>query len=78
MRVHAYFIMPLCTYPGIQTPNCIRQTAFDAIAYDYRSVTVIVDATAAVTPEVHSGMCYFCTIFSKDSHVRSKMPSLYI
>ncbi|XP_010033854.2 probable inactive nicotinamidase At3g16190 [Eucalyptus grandis] len=38
---------------GVQTPNCIRQTVFDAVALDYRSVTVLVDATAAATPEVH-------------------------
>ncbi|KAH9665867.1 putative inactive nicotinamidase [Citrus sinensis] len=64
-RFSAFFATPLHSFlqdagvdslviTGIQTPNCIRQTAFDAIAYDYRSVTVIVDATAAVTPEVHS------------------------
>ncbi|OAY80574.1 putative inactive nicotinamidase [Ananas comosus] len=39
---------------GVQTPNCIRQTVFDAVALDYQNVTVIVDATAAATPEVHS------------------------
>ncbi|XP_021298622.1 probable inactive nicotinamidase At3g16190 isoform X1 [Herrania umbratica] len=38
---------------GVQTPNCIRQTVFDAVAHDYQSVAVIVDATAAATPEVH-------------------------
>ncbi|KAL5729156.1 hypothetical protein ACHQM5_002144 [Ranunculus cassubicifolius] len=38
---------------GVQTPNCIRQTVFDAVALDYESVTVIVDATAAATPQVH-------------------------
>ncbi|OMO66687.1 Isochorismatase-like protein [Corchorus olitorius] len=38
---------------GIQTPNCIRQTVFDAVAHNYPSVTVIADATAAATPEVH-------------------------
>lgn len=78
MRVHAYFIMPLCTYPGIQTPNCIRQTAFDAITYDYRSVTVIVDATAAVTPEVHSGMCYFCTIYFLRRPSHSKINAILV
>ena len=40
---------------GVQTPNCIRQTAFDAIALDYQPVTVVVDATAAATPDVHAG-----------------------
>ncbi|CAA6660998.1 unnamed protein product [Spirodela intermedia] len=39
---------------GVQTPNCIRQTVFDAVALDYQQVTVISDATAAATPEVHS------------------------
>ncbi|KAL4190474.1 hypothetical protein AMTRI_Chr07g24960 [Amborella trichopoda] len=38
---------------GVQTPNCIRQTVFDAVALDYRSVTVLTDATAAASPEVH-------------------------
>ncbi|XP_072960517.1 probable inactive nicotinamidase At3g16190 [Typha angustifolia] len=38
---------------GVQTPNCIRQTVFDAVALDYKYVTVLVDATAAATPEVH-------------------------
>ncbi|XP_060973309.1 probable inactive nicotinamidase At3g16190 isoform X1 [Cannabis sativa] len=43
---------------GVQTPNCIRQTVFDAVALDYPSVKVIVDATAAATPEVHAGMSF--------------------
>ncbi|XP_011013250.1 PREDICTED: uncharacterized protein LOC105117329 isoform X2 [Populus euphratica] len=38
---------------GVQTPNCIRQTVFDAVALDYQPVTVIVDATAAATPGIH-------------------------
>ncbi|KAJ0008369.1 hypothetical protein Pint_29724 [Pistacia integerrima] len=38
---------------GVQTPNCIRQTVFDAVALDYQPVTVIVDATAAATPDIH-------------------------
>ncbi|KAK2378682.1 hypothetical protein P8452_35333 [Trifolium repens] len=38
---------------GVQTPNCIRQTVFDAVALDYQSVTVLVDATAAATPDIH-------------------------
>lgn len=29
---------------------------FDAVALDYQPVTVIVDATAAATPEIHAGM----------------------
>ncbi|CAM8906679.1 unnamed protein product [Rhodiola kirilowii] len=38
---------------GVQTPNCIRQTVFDGVALDYKSITVLVDATAAATPEIH-------------------------
>ncbi|OVA20314.1 Isochorismatase-like [Macleaya cordata] len=45
---------------GVQTPNCIRQTVYDAVALDYQSVTVIVDATAAATPEVHLGSKHAC------------------
>ncbi|KAH7547258.1 hypothetical protein FEM48_Zijuj01G0290800 [Ziziphus jujuba var. spinosa] len=44
---------------GVQTPNCIRQTVFDAVALDYKSVKVIVDATAAATQEIHSGLYSF-------------------
>ncbi|KZV26077.1 hypothetical protein F511_06003 [Dorcoceras hygrometricum] len=39
---------------GVQTPNCVRQTVFDAVALDYETVTVIVDATAAATPDIHN------------------------
>ncbi|KAK7255417.1 hypothetical protein RIF29_28826 [Crotalaria pallida] len=38
---------------GVQTPNCIRQTIFDAVALDYQPVTAIIDATAAATPDIH-------------------------
>lgn len=38
---------------GVQTPNCIRQTVFDAVALDYPSVVVLSDATGAASPEVH-------------------------
>ncbi|KAL2493119.1 putative inactive nicotinamidase [Abeliophyllum distichum] len=38
---------------GVQTPNCIRQTVFDAVALDYQTVTVIFDATAAATSDIH-------------------------
>ncbi|RLM79167.1 putative inactive nicotinamidase [Panicum miliaceum] len=38
---------------GVQTPNCVRQTVFDAVALDYEKITVIVDATAAANPEIH-------------------------
>jgi nicotinamidase-related amidase len=37
---------------GIQTPNCIRTTVFDAIAYNY-PVVLVGDATGAATGEVH-------------------------
>ncbi|BAT98496.1 hypothetical protein VIGAN_09215600 [Vigna angularis var. angularis] len=52
---------------GIQTPNCIRQTVFDAVALDYPKVTVIVDATAAATPDVHQGMIFSFRL-TKDLH----------
>lgn len=38
---------------GVQTPNCIRQTVFDAVAHDYPNVVVLADATGAASPEVH-------------------------
>jgi len=37
---------------GIQTPNCIRTTAFDGIAYNY-PVCLVDDATAAQTEDIH-------------------------
>lgn len=37
---------------GVQTPNCIRATVTDALGYDY-NVTVLEDATAAQTDEIH-------------------------
>lgn len=43
---------------GVQTPNCIRHTVFDAVELDYKSVTVIVDATAAATPDIHAANIY--------------------
>jgi nicotinamidase-related amidase len=42
---------------GIQTPNCVRTTAFDAIAYDYDTI-VLKDASAAASPEVHEANLY--------------------
>ena len=36
---------------GTQYPNCIRETAFDAVCYDY-DVIVLTDATSAKTEEV--------------------------
>uniref|UniRef100_A0A0E0CJ43 Isochorismatase-like domain-containing protein n=1 Tax=Oryza meridionalis TaxID=40149 RepID=A0A0E0CJ43_9ORYZ len=46
---------------GVQTPNCIRQTVFDAVALDYDKVAVIIDATAAAKPEIHLGKYTFHT-----------------
>ena len=37
---------------GIQTPNCIRTTVFDAIAYNY-PVIIVDDAVGAATEEIH-------------------------
>ncbi|XP_020097511.1 probable inactive nicotinamidase At3g16190 isoform X3 [Ananas comosus] len=45
---------------GVQTPNCIRQTVFDAVSLDYQHVSVISDATAAATPEIHFDSNLMC------------------
>ncbi len=37
---------------GVQTPNCIRTTVFDAIAYNYL-VILVDDATGAQSEEIH-------------------------
>ncbi len=37
---------------GVQTPNCIRQTAVDSLSHDFNTI-VVSDATAAATSEVH-------------------------
>ncbi|MHC4622396.1 MAG: cysteine hydrolase family protein [Planctomycetota bacterium] len=37
---------------GIRTPNCIRSTAMDAVAYDY-DVVLLENAIAAQTPQIH-------------------------
>lgn len=50
----------LVFFLGVQTPNCIRQTVFDGVSLNYKSITVIVDATAAATDDVHAGMCFLC------------------
>ncbi|KAG6788963.1 hypothetical protein POTOM_005041 [Populus tomentosa] len=42
---------------GVRTPDCIRQTVFDAIAVDYQPVTVIFDPAAAATPDIHFARC---------------------
>ncbi|MGI9953085.1 isochorismatase family cysteine hydrolase [Moorellaceae bacterium AZ2] len=38
---------------GVQTPNCIRATVWDANSLDYE-VIVLTDGTGAKTPEVHA------------------------
>jgi len=38
---------------GIQTPNCVRTTVFDAAAYNY-DVVLVSDATAAQNADVHA------------------------
>eukprot|EP00250_Pteridium_aquilinum_P008945 c18328_g1_i1 orf=265-774(-) len=43
---------------GVQTPNCVRQTVFDAVAHDYPNVVVLSDATAAASSEVHDANLY--------------------
>ena len=37
---------------GIQTPNCIRQTAVDSLCYNFKTI-VVSDATTAATAEIH-------------------------
>jgi len=37
---------------GVQTPNCIRTTVFDAMAYNY-PVILVDDATGAQSDEIH-------------------------
>ncbi len=59
---------------GVQTPNCIRATAFDAIAHDYPSVVVLSDATAAASDEVHAGT--FC--YLEHSHLESDHHVLFL
>lgn len=44
--------MALC---GVQTPNCVRATAVDALGLDYR-VAVLADATASKSDAVQVGM----------------------
>ena len=38
---------------GIQTPNCVRTTVFDAIAYNY-PVVLVEDAVGAQNDEIHA------------------------
>ena len=37
---------------GVQTPNCVRGTVVDGLAYDF-DVVLLDDAIAAQTPEIH-------------------------
>lgn len=37
---------------GVQTPNCIRASAFDAVSLDFPQVSVLADATASATDVV--------------------------
>ena len=39
---------------GVQSPNCIRATAMDAVALDFEKVVVLSDATASATPDVQA------------------------
>jgi nicotinamidase-related amidase len=41
---------------GIQTPNCIRTTAFDAMAHNFRTY-LIEDAVAAQNQDIHQANC---------------------
>lgn len=41
---------------GIQTPNCIRTTVFDAFALNYRTF-IVEDAVAAQNEEIHRSNC---------------------
>ncbi|KAM3200133.1 putative inactive nicotinamidase [Capsicum annuum] len=55
-NVHSYFQgigVTNLVIIGVQTPNCIWQTVFDVVALDYQRVTVIIDATAVSTPNIH-------------------------
>ena len=46
-----------CTHvvvAGVQTPNCVRATAFDALAEDFPAVSVLSDCTASATDAVQA------------------------
>lgn len=42
---------------GVQTPNCIRTTAYDAISYDFETI-VIKDCSTAMTEGIHEYNLY--------------------
>ncbi|KAL6785923.1 hypothetical protein ACKKBG_A00710 [Auxenochlorella protothecoides x Auxenochlorella symbiontica] len=46
------------TICGVQTPNCIRATAFDAVALGYAQVEVLSDATASASKAVQAANLY--------------------
>ena len=45
---------------GVQTPNCIRATAFDAVADDFPDVSIISDATASATDAIQKANLADC------------------
>ena len=42
---------------GVQTPNCVRTTAYDAIAYDFDTI-ILKDCSAAINDDVHQHNLY--------------------
>ena len=62
---------------GVQTPNCVRGTVVDGLAYDF-DVALLDDAIAAQTPEIHrANMLDMEHIGSKFTTVRSFLESLH-
>lgn len=61
----------------VQTPACTRQTVFDAVSLDYRSVTVIVDATAAATPEMHLGRYFYWLVYTNNPFLYALIASVF-
>jgi len=60
---------------GVQTPNCIRETATDALAYDY-AVVLLKDAISAQTREIHEANLFDMqnmgiTITTVDAYISS-------
>uniref|UniRef100_A0A0D9VER4 Isochorismatase-like domain-containing protein n=1 Tax=Leersia perrieri TaxID=77586 RepID=A0A0D9VER4_9ORYZ len=63
---------------GVQTSNCIRQTAFDAASLNYDKVSVILDSTATPKPEVHECEYLFFTHPLQYHHYSFPHQSIYI
>jgi nicotinamidase-related amidase len=42
---------------GVQTPNCVRTTAYDAIAFDFETI-ILKDCSAAANEEIHNYNLY--------------------